>query len=34
MDSVYTNEDNSNQSCDQLFSAAKSERGKMRIKYM
>ncbi len=28
MDSVYTNEDNSNQSCDQVFSAEKSERGK------
>ncbi|CAB3979442.1 transcription initiation factor TFIID subunit 1 isoform X2 [Paramuricea clavata] len=30
MDSVYTNEDNSNQSCDQVFSAAKSERVHMK----
>ena len=28
MDSVYANEDNSNQSCDQVFSSEKSERGK------
>lgn len=28
MDSVYTNEENSNQSLDQVFSAEKSERGK------
>jgi hypothetical protein len=28
MDSVYAHEDNSNQSCDQVFSAEKSERGK------
>lgn len=29
IDSVYTNEENSNQSCDQVFSAEKSERGKI-----